>query len=409
MIGNLAWMSDADPPGALHGIRVLEVGHLIGGPFVGHLFADHGAEVIKIEPPGAGDPMRHWGGIYRGVGLYWSVIGRGKKSVELDLRSEDGQATFRRLVETADVVVENFRPGTLERWALGWDDLHRINPRLVMVRVTGYGQDGPYADRAGFGLIAEAMSGFRHVSGEPGRAPVRVGISIGDTTAGTFGFIGALMALWQRDRPGGSGQGQMVDVALYEAMWSHMESTAAEFDLLSSIRQPTGSALPGIAPSNTYPTRDDDWVLIGANQDTVFRRLAELVGRPEWAAPDSPYATHEGRGRRQAELDGLIGEWTAEHNLDEVLALLANAGVPAGRVYDAADIVVDPHFRAREMLLEVPEPNLDGERVLHPGVVPKLSGTPGRVTRGAPILGEHTREVLEALDERVPTQAEARR
>jgi crotonobetainyl-CoA:carnitine CoA-transferase CaiB-like acyl-CoA transferase len=383
--------------GALEGLRVLEVGHIIGGPFCGHLFADHGAEVVKVEPPGVGDPMRAWGGLYKGVGLYWSIIGRGKKSVTLDLREEDGQRTFRDLAATADVVVENFRPGTMERWNIGPDRLREVNPRLVMVRITGFGQTGPYRDRAGFGSVAEAMSGFRHLSGEPDRPPVRVGISIGDALGGTQGLVGALMALWSRDRPGGTGAGQVVDVALYEAMWMYMESTAAELVKLDRVRQPTGSLLPGIAPSSVYPTRDGEWLIIGANQDSVFRRLAGVMGRDDWLADDSPYRNHELRGADQQGLDDTIAAWTRGRGADDLLAALGAAGVPSGRIYTARDIVGDPHYGAREMIVEVPEPGLDGETVPMPGIVPKLGSTPGVLTRGAPLLGEHNDEVLGPL------------
>jgi formyl-CoA transferase/succinyl-CoA--D-citramalate CoA-transferase len=383
--------------GALVGLRVLEVGHIIGGPFCGHLFADHGAEVIKVEPPGVGDPMRAWGGLYKGVGLYWSIIGRGKKSVTLDLRQEAGQKAFRDLAATADVVVENFRPGTMERWGIGPDDLREINPRLVMVRITGFGQTGPYRDRAGFGSVAEAMSGFRHLSGEPDRQPVRVGISIGDALGGTQGLVGALMALWSRDRRGGTGVGQVVDVALYEALWMYMESLAAEFVKLDRIRQPTGALLAGIAPSSVYPTRDGEWLIIGANQDSVFRRLAGLMGRDDWIVEDSPYRDHELRGAGQQALDESIADWTCRHSADELLAGLGEAGVPSGRIYTARDIVGDPHYAAREMIVDVPEPGLAGETVPMPGIVPKLGSTPGSLTRGAPLLGEHNTEVLGPL------------
>ena len=384
-------------PGSLAGLRVLELGHIIGGPFCGHLFADHGAEVIKVEPPGKGDPMREWGGLYRGVGLYWSIIGRGKKSVTLDLRTPDGQEMLRRLAGTADVLVENFRPGTLERWNLGPAELTAVNPRLILVRISGFGQDGPYRDRAGFGSVAEAMSGFRHLSGEPGRAPVRVGISLGDALAATQGFVGALLALFTRDRPGGTGTGQLVDVALYEAMWMYMESTLAEFVKLGHVRQPTGPVLPGIAPSNVYPTADDDWIIIGANQDSVFARLATALGHGDWLEPGSDYPTHLGRGRAQARLDAEIAAWTKARTSDDVLAQLEAAGVPAGRIYTARDICGDPQYAARQMILDVPEPGLDGETVPMPGVVPKLSRTPGDVRRGAPLLGEHNDEVLRPL------------
>ncbi|HEY2165548.1 MAG TPA: CoA transferase [Jatrophihabitantaceae bacterium] len=383
--------------GSLHGVRVLELGHIIGGPFCGHLFADHGAEVIKVEPPGIGDPMREWGGLYHGVGLYWTIIARGKRSVTIDLRRAEGQQLIRELVATADVLVENFRAGTLERWGIGWEELHRLNPRLIMVRISGYGQDGPYRDRAGFGSVAEAMSGFRYLSGEPGRAPVRVGISIGDALAATQGFVGALMALFARDRPGGSGRGQVVDVALYEAMWMYMESTLPEYDKLGQVRGPSGPVLPGIAPSNVYPTRDGDWVLIGANQDTVFGRLAGVVGRPDWVAPDAKYATHVGRGTHQAELDSELTEWTRTLDGAELLKLLDEAGVPSGRIYTARDISTDEHFAARDMIVEVEEPTLGGETIRGPGVVPKLSHTPGRVRRGSPVLGEDNDSVLGCL------------
>jgi crotonobetainyl-CoA:carnitine CoA-transferase CaiB-like acyl-CoA transferase len=380
--------------GALEGLRVLEVGHIIGGPFCGHLFADHGAEVIKIEPPGAGDPMRAWGGLYNGIGLYWSIIARGKKSVTLDMREQAGQRTFRELAADADVVVENFRPGTMERWGLGPDELAEVNPRLVMVRITGFGQTGPYRDRAGFGSVAEAMSGFRYLSGEPDRPPVRVGISIGDALGGTQGLVGAVMALWRRDRPGGTGRGQVVDVALYEAMWMYMESVAAEYLKLDRTRQPTGPLLPGIAPSSVYPTRDGEWLIIGANQDSVFRRLAEVMGRNDWLGEHSPYRDHESRGEGQRALDEAITEWTRTQDADGLLATLADAGVPSGRIYTARDIVGDPHYLARDMVVEVPEDNLGGEKVPMPGVVPKLDATPGELSRGAPLLGQHNEEVL---------------
>jgi crotonobetainyl-CoA:carnitine CoA-transferase CaiB-like acyl-CoA transferase len=384
------------PVASLEGIRVVELGHIIGGPFCGHLFADHGAEVIKVEPPGAGDPMRQWGGLYRGIGLYWTIIGRGKKSVTIDLRRPQGQGLLRKLAESADVLIENFRPGTLERWGLGWEDLRGVNGRLIMVRVTGYGQDGPYRDRAGFGSVAEAMSGFRHLSGEPGRPPVRVGISIGDALAATQGFAGALMALFARDRPGGTGTGQMVDVALYEAMWMYMESLLPEFEKLGRVRGPSGPVLPGIAPSNVYPAADGHWVIIGANQDSVFARLAELADRPDWVAADGPYATHLGRGERQAELDAELCAWTVTLDSGELLKRLAAGGIPGGRIFTARDIAADEHYTARDMILEIPEPTLAGETVREPGVVPKLTGTPGRVRRGSPLLGEHNDEILGA-------------
>ncbi len=379
--------------GALDGLRVLEIGHVISGPFCGHLFADHGADVIKVEPPGVGDTMRSWGGHYRGIGLYWPVIGRGKRSVTLDLRGEPGQAAFRRLAATADVVVENFRPGTLERWHLGPEELHAVNDGLVLVRISGYGQTGPYRERAGFGSVGEAMSGLRHLSGEPGRPPVRVGISLGDALAGTQGFVGALMALLRGALSPGRPQGQVIDVALYEAVWMYMEALLPEYDKLGTVRGPTGSLLPGIAPSSVYPTRDGLWVVIGANGDGVFARLADVMGCPEWAVPGSLWATHTGRGVGQLELDEAIGRWSASLDSDELLKLLADAGVPTGRIYTVADIATDPHYAARQMVLDVPQPTLGGESVRQQGVVPKLDRTPGAVLMGAPLLGEHDDEV----------------
>ncbi len=387
-------MVEVPSAGSLEGLRVLELGHIIGGPFCGHLFADHGAEVIKIEPPGVGDPMREWGGLYKGVGLFWTIIGRGKKSVTIDLRTADGQGVLRQLAASADVLIENFRAGTLERWGIGWEDLQKVNPCLVMVRITGYGQTGPYRERAGFGAVAEAMSGFRYLSGEPGRPPVRVGISIGDALAATHGFAGALMALYRRDRPGGSGTGQMIDVALYEAMWSYMESTLPELDKLDRVREPSGSVLPGIAPSNVYPTADGDWVIIGGNQDSVFSRLADLAGHPEWCAPGGRYRTHLARSEMQFELDAEIAAWTASMDSAPLLKVLFEAGVPSGRIYTSRDIATDPHYAARDMIIEVPEPTLGGEMVRQQGVVPKLSQTPGRIRGGSPLLGQHTDEVL---------------
>ncbi|CNE42952.1 Putative L-carnitine dehydratase [Mycobacterium tuberculosis] len=384
--------------GALVGLRVLELGHIISGPFCGHLFADHGAEVIKVEPP-AGDDMRRWGGLYRGIGLYWPIIGRGKKSVVLDLRSEEGRAGFRRLARTADVVIENFRPGTMEAWGIGPDRLQAENPDLIMVRITGYGQTGPLRDRAGFGSIAEAMSGFRHLSGEPGRPPVRVGISIGDALAGTQGFIGALLALLSGHLRSGRPRGQVIDVALYEAMWMYMESILPQFAKLGTVRGPSGPLLPGVAPSSVYPTSDGRWIVMGANKDNVFARLAELMGRPEWSAPDGPYTTHEQRGERQIELDAEIAEWSRGHDIDTLLRLLEQAAVPAGRIFTAPDILGDAHYAARDMVIEVPEPGLGGETVPQPGIVPRLSHTPGSVERGAPLLGEHNDEILGAVRE----------
>jgi formyl-CoA transferase/succinyl-CoA--D-citramalate CoA-transferase len=391
---------------ALAGVRVLELGHLIAGPFCGHLFADHGADVIKVEPPGSGDALRHWGGSYKGVGLHWPLLGRGKRSVTIDLRTPDGQAVLRDLARHADVLIENFRPGTLESWGLGPPDLHAANPRLIIVRISGFGQTGPYRDRAGFGSVGEAMGGLRHITGEPGRPPVRVGVSLGDSLAGAHAFIGALLALRARDRagvnaadgaPDGPGPGQVVDIALYESVFAHMESIVAEFEKLGVVRQASGPALPGIAPSNVYPTIDDDWVVIGANQDAVFARLAGLMGRDDWAVPGSRFSSHAARSTLAEELDAEIATWTRGHTADELLVMLEKASVPAGRIYTAADIAADPHFAQREMIVRIPEPSLDGEAVPLQGVVPKLSVTPGTVRSGAPLLGADTDEVLRTV------------
>jgi crotonobetainyl-CoA:carnitine CoA-transferase CaiB-like acyl-CoA transferase len=383
--------------GPLHGIRVVETGTMIAGPFCGHLFADYGAEVIKVEDPRGGDIMRRWGGLYKGLGLYWPILAREKKSVTLDLRQPEGQDLLQQLMATADVLVENFRPGTLEKWGLGWAQVHALNPRAVMVRVSGYGQTGPYRDKTGFGSVGEAMSGFRYLTGEPDRAPVRAGISIGDSLAATQGFIGAMLALYARDRPGGSDQGQMVDVGIYEALWAYMESILPEYEKLGRVRRPTGSILPGIAPSNVYPTADDEWVVIGGNQDAVFKRMAAAMEHAEWTCEGGPFVTHEQRGGRQLELDGLIAEWTRTRSTDAVLHAMDAAGVPAGRIYTAADIAGDPHYAARGMIVEVPDPALHGETVRMQGVVPVLSETPARVTRGGPLLGEHNDEIWGAI------------
>ena len=389
-------MSDGSS-GALSGLRVIESGHLISGPFCAHLFADHGAEVIKVEPPVGGDSMRKWGALYKGEGLYWPVIGRNKKSVTLDLRVSEGQQAFRELVKTADVLVENFRPGTFEKWGIGWEELHAINPQLVMVRISGYGQTGPYKDRAGYGAISEAMSGFRHLTAEPGQRPVRVGISIGDSLAGTQGFIGALLALLSGAFSGGPREGQVIDIGLYEAMWMYMEGILPEYDKLGLVREPTGSIIPKIAPSSVYPTVDGEWVVIGGNGDAVFKRFAGATGHDEWLEEGHEYSTHFGRGEAQARLDGEIAEWTITQTAAAILENLDTAGVPASRIYTAADIVRDPHYKARDMVISVPAPTLGGELLAMPGIVPKLSRTPGLVTQGAPLLGQHNEEVWEVV------------
>ena len=375
--------------GALAGVRVIEVGQMIAGPFAGHLLADHGADVIKVESQD-GDVMRGWGAQYKGLGLFWPAISRNKRSVTLDLRTTRGQSLLRALAATADVLIENFRPGTMEAWGLGPSELWQANPRLIIARVSGYGQTGPYSKRAGFGAIGEAMGGIRHLTGEPGRLPVRMGISLGDALAATQGVIGVLLALYAR--VAGRAAGQMIDVAIYEAVWAYMESTIGDYDKLGLVREPTGARLAGVAPSSVYPTADGIWVLIAANRDTVFRRLALAMGSPDLAW-DPQYQTHEARGRHQNELDDLITRWSIGEDSSELLKTLDEHGVPAGRIYTAADIASDPHYQAREMIVHVRN-DLIEEDVAMPGIVPKLSSTPGLVRTGGPLLGEHNVEVF---------------
>ena len=376
----------------LKGIRVLEMGQLIAGPFAGKMLAEFGADVIKIEPPGAGDPLRKWRLLHEGTSVWWAVQSRNKKSVTLNLRSAEGQSVARSLIEQCDVLIENFRPGTLESWGLGWDELQRINPGLIMLRVSGYGQTGPYRDRPGFGVIAEAMGGLRHLTGETGRTPVRVGISLGDSLSALHGVIGILLALRHREQNGGNGQ--IVDVALYESVFNMMESLLPEYSAFGVVREPAGSSLPGIAPSNAYACRDGKYALIAGNGDSIFRRLMELIGRPD-LGDDPALARNDGRVKRVAELDAAIATWTATRTLDEVLAALNEAGIPAGRIYDVADIAADPHYRAREMIVDTKLP--DGTPIQVPGIVPKLSETPGAIVHEAPALGEHTDEILGVL------------
>ncbi|WP_420597155.1 CaiB/BaiF CoA transferase family protein [Deinococcus sp.] len=389
--------SNPSTPGPLDGLRVIEMGSLLAGPFVGQLLGDFGAEVIKVEPPGVGDPMRVWGRHkVEGQSLWFPVIARNKKSVTLDLRREAGQAIARELLAEADVLVENFRPGTLERWGLGPDELHALNPRLVIVRVSGYGQTGPYRERAGFGSIGEAVGGLRALSGEPGRPPVRVGISLGDMLAGTLGALGAMIALFGRVR---SGQGQVVDISLYEAVLTYMESMIPEYALTGNLRERSGSTLPGIAPSNIYPALTADgepgeWVVIGANGDNVFRRLAQAMQQPELAQnPD--YASHEARGRNMAAIDDIIATWTASLSAEEVVSRLEAAGVPASKMYSARDMLQDPHFAARGNIVSLPHPTL-GDFPMQ-GVVPRLSATPGSVRSLGPALGQHNAEIYGGL------------
>ncbi|MST32099.1 CoA transferase [Acidimicrobiaceae bacterium USS-CC1] len=381
-----------DPAGPLAGVRVVECGTLLAGPFCGQLLGDFGAEVIKVEDPGAGDPMRQWGQVkVEGRSLHWPIIARNKKSVTADLRRAEGQALLRGLLERSDVLVENFRPGTLEKWGLGPAELAELNPRLVVVRVSGYGQTGPYAPRAGFGSIGEAMGGVRYLSGEPDRPPSRIGISLGDSLAATFAALGAVLALRARDR---TGRGQVVDSAIYEAVLALMEAVVPEWELAGYQRQRTGSILPGAAPSNVYPTRDGDGVLVAANRDTVFARLAAAMGRPE-LADDERYATNDARGTHQAELDALVAAWTATQDADALLDALADAGVPAGRIYQTKDMLADPHFAAREAVVRLFHPQL-GDFPLQ-NVAPKLSDTPGAVRTLGPELGAHNDEVYRGL------------
>jgi formyl-CoA transferase len=376
----------------LEGIRVLEMGQLIAGPFAGKMLAEFGADVIKIEPPGTGDPLRKWRLLHEGTSVWWAVQSRNKKSVTLNLRSTEGQAVARSLIEQCDVLIENFRPGTLESWGLGWEELQRINPGLVMLRVSGYGQTGPYRDRPGFGAIAEAMGGLRHLTGEAGRTPVRVGISLGDSLSALHGVIGILLALRHREQHGG--KGQVVDVALYESVFNMMESLLPEYSAFEVVREPAGSSLPGIAPSNAYRCSDGRYALIAGNGDSIFRRLMELIGRPE-LGDDPSLAQNDGRVKRVHELDAAIAAWTATRTLEDVLAALNEARIPAGRIYDVADIAADPHYRAREMIVDTKLP--DGTPIQVPGIVPKLSETPGVIAHAAPALGEHTDDVLGGL------------
>lgn len=365
------------------------MGSLLAGPFCGQLLADFGAEVIKVEAPGKGDPMREWGRHRKeGRTLWWPIIARNKKSVTLNLREEEGQDLARRLVAEADVLVENFRPGTMERWGLGYARLSEMNPGLVMVRVSGYGQTGPYRKRAGFGAIGEAMGGIRHVTGFPDQAPPRTGISLGDSLAATFGALGALTALYHRDAHGG--RGQVVDIGIYEAVLALMESTIPEYELTGQVRGRTGTVLPFVAPSNIYPTKDEDYVLIAGNADTVFARLVEALDHPEWAE-DERFATHHARGENMEKLDAMISDWSRDRTVEEVLDAMEEAGVPAGKVFTAEDMLSDPHYAARENVIRVEDPDI-GEFPMQ-NVVPRLSETPGAVRWTGPRLGEHNDEV----------------
>jgi formyl-CoA transferase len=376
----------------LAGLRVLELGSLIAGPFAAKTLGDFGADVIKIEPPGAGDPLRSWRTTEGVTSVWWHVQARNKKSVAIDLRQPEGQQLVRRLALEADVVIENFRPGTLEQWGLDYATLSKEHPRLIMLRISGYGQTGPMRDLPGFGVVAEAMGGLRYITGVPGEAPVRPGISIGDSLSALHGVIGVLLALYHRVKNGG--EGQMIDVALYESVFNMMEGAVPEYDRNGVVREPAGSAMQGIAPTNAYPTSDGRYVLIAGNGDGIFRRLMKLVGRDD-LGDDPALARNPGRVAQAARLDNAISAWTATRPLDTCLSLLAQAGVPAGKVYTVRDIVEDSHYQARDMLCDITLD--DGSTLKVPGVVPKLSGTPGRFDGGGPALGQHTESVLAGL------------
>jgi formyl-CoA transferase len=385
-------MSTNPAPPALEGIKVLEIGTLIAGPYAASLLGQFGAEVIKIESPDGGDPLRTWRKLHDGTSLWWYSQSRNKKSVTLDLKQPRAQEIVRELAREADIVIENFRPGTLEKWGLGWDTLSAINPSLIMVRVSGYGQSGPYKDRPGFAAIAESMGGLRHVTGYPDRPPVRAGVSIGDTLASLYGVIGALLAL--HHLKSGQGKGQFVDVALYEAVFGVMESLIPEYSALGHVRERTGSALPGIVPSNTYPCRDGHYVIVAGNGDGIYRRLMVAIGRPE-LAEDPRLARNDGRAQHVELIDGAIEAYTRANDLATVLATLQAASVPCERVYTAADIHADPHVRARGMIESHALP--DGKLVDFPAVVPRLSATPGQTQWLGPTLGQHTQEVLASI------------
>src|SRR5262245_23824187 len=375
----------------LAGVRVLELGSLIAGPFCAKTLGDFGAEVIKVEPPGEGDPLRKWRQMRNGTSLWWHVQSRNKKSVTCDLRQAEGQEIVRRLAHRAHIVVENFRPGALEKWNLGWDALSRENPKLVLVRISGYGQTGPYRERPGFGAIGEAMGGLRHVTGFPGQPPVRPNLSIGDTIASLHGVMGALLALREAEK---TGKGQVVDVALYESVFNCSESILPEYDAAGTVRERSGSTLPGIAPSNLYPCKDDSYVLIAGNADSLYKRLMTAIGRAD-LRDDPALARNDGRAAQMERIDEAISKWTLKKTQQEVLDEMERAEVPAGRIYSAADIAADPHYAARGMIERIVAS--DGEPLKVPGIVPKLSATPGAIRGQAPKLGEHNDEVLREI------------
>jgi formyl-CoA transferase len=397
------------PISPLAGLKVLELGQLIAGPFAGKTLADFGAEVIKIEPPGTGDPLRQWRLLHNGTSVWWQVQSRNKQSVVLDLRSEEGRADVRLLAAECDVLIENFKPGTLEKWGLSHEELSRTNPGLIMLRISGYGQTGPYRDLPGFAVVAEAMGGMRHLMGEPGRVPVRAGVSLGDTLAALHGVIGVLLALQARsqsislDAP--KGRGQVVDVALFEAVFNCMESLLPEFSAFGAVREPAGSALPGIAPSNAYRCADGQ-VVIGGNGDSIYKRLMNAIGHPD-LAEDPSLAHNAGRAARVDEIDAAITVWTVQRSVEEVVATLQAVSVPVGRIYTVRDIAADPHYRARQMIQTIT--TADGLQLDVPGIIPKLSATPGALRTLAPELGEHTEQVLAAVRASAARRASPRR
>jgi formyl-CoA transferase len=403
----MATQSSPPAPGPLAGVRVLELGQLIAGPFCGKTLADFGAEVVKIEPPGKGDPLRKWRLLKDGNSVWWEVQSRNKQSVTLDLTQPEGQDILRRLVREADVLIENFRPGKMEEWGLGYDDLKKLNPKLVMARISGYGQSGPYRDRPGFGVIAESMGGLRYLTAEPGRVPVRVGVSIGDTLAALHAVIGILMALYHRDRShrdARGGEGQAIDIALYESVFNCMESLLPEYSAFNAVREAAGSALPGIVPSNAYPCRDG-WILIGGNGDGIFKRLMKAIGRDDLGTtPD--LASNDGRVKRVTEIDAAIAAWTGARDKAAALKILDEHDVPSGAIYSIADIANDAQYRAREMILNIT--TRDGYAVDVPGIVPKLSATPGGIRSTAPRLGEDTEAVLKRAGVKAETIADLR-
>ena len=384
--------------GPLSGLKVVELGQLIAGPFAGKTLGDFGAQVIKVEPPGTGDPLRQWRVVQDGTSVWWQVQSRNKHSVVLDLRTDEGRADVRRLIDEADVLIENFKPGTLEKWGMGYETLAARNPGLIMLRISGYGQDGPYRDLPGFAVVAEAMGGLRHLMGEPGRPPVRAGVSLGDTLAALHGVIGVLLALQARAKSVGpeapKGRGQVVDVALYEAVFNCMESLLPEYSAFGVVREPAGSAMPGIAPTNAYRCGDGGFALIAGNGDSIFRRLMTLIGRDDLGR-DPALADNAGRVARVAEIDAAIGDWAAQRPVADVLQALDGAQVPAGRIYTVADIAADPHYQARGMLQQVAL--ADGRALAVPGICPKLSATPGQHRRNAPALGQDSEAVLSEL------------